>query len=153
MHRGGKKTTQAHSCPRSSPPPTDTHTKGGSCNSAFNGRTHSFHKSRRIKARQVKKAAGAKDKHLAELAARKDTKKVQKRRARDQRLREKEGALIEASMDVDGQGRSKKSADEKLGLALKKVGVGKKRVAPFLKKAKKATNTEASTDAGVRMEE
>jgi len=93
----------------------------------------------------VKKAAGAKDKHLAELAARKDTKKVQKRRARDERLRAKEEELIEASMDVDGQAKTKKSADEKLGLALKRVGAGKKKYQKFL--GKKAVSSKQTAKA------
>ena len=127
---------------------------GGTCNSSFNGRSHSFHRSRNIKARLVKKAAGAKDKHLAELAARKDTKKLQKRRARDERLRAKQKALIEASMDVDGQAKNKKSADEKLGLALKKVGAGKKNYQKFLgkeaassKKTSKARKPSTAVDS------
>jgi len=127
---------------------------GGTCNSSFNGRSHSFHRSRNIKARLVKKAAGAKDKHLAELAARKDTKKLQKRRARDERLRAKEEELSEASMDVDGQVKSKKSADEKLGLALKKVGAGKKKYQKFLgqkaaslRKEAKARNPQTAVDS------
>lgn len=96
----------------------------------------------------------AKDKHLAELAARKDTKKLQKRRARDERLRAKEEELIEASMDVDGQVKSKKSADEKLGLALKKVGAGKKKYQKFLgqkaaslRKEAKARNPQTAVDS------
>lgn len=107
-------------------------TTGGTCNSSFNGRTHSFHKSRRIKARLTKKARGSKDRHLAEVAARKEgSKRQQKRRERDQKLKEKEEERAEASMEVDGQSK-KKSADEKLGLALKKVGAGKKKYRKFL---------------------
>ena len=133
--------------PHAPRPPARVHhpsPTGGSCNSSFNGRAHSFHKSRRIKARHVKKAVGAKDKHLAELAARKDTKKVQKRRARDKRLRDKELEVVEASMDVDGQVKSKKTAEEQLGLALKKVGAGRKKYSQFLK-AKGTRKAQAGT--------
>lgn len=135
------------------PPARITHHPGGSCNSSFNGRAHSFHKSRRIKARHVKKAVCAKDKHLAELAARKDTKKVQKRRARDKRLREKEAKLVEASMDVDGQVKGKKTANEQLGLALKKVGAGRKKYSQFLKNGGAKGTRKEQAGAVDRMEE
>ena len=130
---------------------------GGTCNSSFNGRAHSFHKSRRIRTRLVKKAAGAKDKHLSEIVARKQTKKLHKRRSRDERLRAKEEELVEASMDVDGpQGSSKKTVDERLGLALKKVGAGKKKYRKFLGKGS-AQGAEETARAGkanvVRMSE
>lgn len=57
-------------------------------------------------------------------------------------------------MDVDGQVKSKKSADEKLGLALKKVGAGKKKYQKFLcqkaaslRKEAKARNPQTAVDS------
>lgn len=73
----------------------------------------------------VKKAVGAKAKHIKTVNATsgKRTGKSQRKAERRERILEKEKARTESGMDVDGE---KKNTGKSLGLALKKVGAGKK---------------------------
>lgn len=98
---------------------------GGTNNSSFNGRTTSWQKRQRIKKRVVKKAVGAKTKHLktVEGVSGKRTGKSQRKAERREKRLQSEKALVESGMDIDGE---KKNTDSSLGLALKKVGAGRK---------------------------
>lgn len=98
---------------------------GGTNNSSFNGRTTNWQKLQRIKKRVVKKAVGAKTKHLktVEGVSGKRTGKSQRKAERREKRSQKERNSLESGMDIDGE---KKKSDSSLGLALKKVGAGKK---------------------------
>lgn len=91
---------------------------GGTKNSSFNGRTVSWQKSKRIKARVAKKRAGTKEKHVATAlkgvsGAR--TKKHQRKAARRDRLTAKETEALDSVMDVDAQNTSSSKIKKKTG--------------------------------------
>lgn len=98
---------------------------GGTNNSSFNGRTTSWQKRQRIKKRVVKKSVGAKTQHLktVEGVSGKRTGKSQRKAERRERRLQGEKNRVDSSMDIDGE---RKSTENSLGLALKKVGAGKK---------------------------
>ena len=85
----------------------------------------------------VKKAVGAKTKHLktVEGVSGKRTGKSQRKAERREKRLQSEKALVESGMDIDGE---KKNTDSSLGLALKKVGAGKKVYSKLLSSNKSA---------------
>jgi hypothetical protein len=126
---------------------------GGTNNSSFNGRTTSWQKRQRIKKRVVKKAVGAKAKHTKTVLAvsGKRTGKSQRKAERRERRLEKEKSLVESGMDVDGE---KKNTEKSLGLALKKVGAGKKVYSKLLpsSSSKKSKSREGKNDEDLMLE-
>ena len=117
---------------------------GGTNNSSFNGRTTSWQKRQRIKKRVVKKAVGAKAKHLktVEGVSGKRTGKSQRKAERRERRLANDKSRSESGMDVDGE---KKVTEASLGIALKKVGAGKKvysKLLPSSSKKSKASKNE-----------
>ena len=104
-------------------------TAGGVNNSSFSGRTVSWAKTKRIKARVTKKRSGAKDRHEAaavEGVSGKRTKKSQRKADRRERLDAKEAEEKAARMDVDKPVPAKKKAVKK-AVKVKKTTAMKKK--------------------------